>query len=266
VFPSVFSVTSAQLAAWTTAFLWPFVRILALVSTAPVLGDPVVPRQIKVALAALLAIVLAPALGTATAVPIVSAAGVWIVAQQVLVGVAMGFCMRLVFAAVQAAGEYIGLQMGLSFASFYDPASGGQTVVVARLLNLLAVLIFLALDGHLLLIAALAHSFETLPVADAPLAAGGWMTLARAGGGIFATGLMLALPLVTALLILNLAMGILNRASPQFSIFAVGFPLTLLAGIAMLYLLMPNLAAFLDPRFGDALGQVQQVVRALGPR
>lgn len=263
--PAVLSVTSAQLAAWLAAFLWPFVRILALVGTAPVLGDPAVPRQVKVALAALLAMVLAPALGAAAAVPVMSAAGLWILAQQVLIGVAMGFSMRLVFVAVQAAGETIGLQMGLSFASFFDPSSGGSTVVVARLLHMLAVLIFLALDGHLLMIAVLAGSFETLPIANAPLAAGGWILLVRQAGEIFVTGLMLALPLVTALLALNLAMGILNRASPQFSIFSVGFPLTLLAGIAMLLLLMPRLGAFLDPRFGQALDALAQLTRALRP-
>jgi flagellar biosynthetic protein FliR len=89
--------------------------------------------------------------------------------------------------------------------------------------------------------------------------------LVRSAGEIFASGLMLALPLVTALLILNLAMGILNRASPQFSIFAVGFPLTLLAGIAMLYLLIPQLAGFLDPRFAGALDNASQIMRALRP-
>lgn len=257
------SVTSGQLAAWVASFLWPFVRMLALVSTAPILSDPAVPRQVKVALAAILAVVLAPALGAAAAVPPVSAAGVWILVQQVLIGVAMGFSMRLVFAAVQAAGEYIGLQMGLSFASLIDPSSGGQSTVVARLLSLLAMLIFLAVDGHLQLIAALAHSFETLPVGAAPLAAGGWLLVARSGGEIFVTGLMLALPLVTALLTLNLAMGILNRASPQFSIFAVGFPLTLLAGTAMLYLLMPQLPAFLRPQFEAAIELVTRLPRAL---
>jgi flagellar biosynthetic protein FliR len=265
VTPSVFSVNSAQLAAWTIAFLWPFIRILALVSTAPVLSDPSVPRRVKVSLAALLALMLAPSTQGAALVPIVSAAGIWITAQQVLIGVAMGFSMRLVFAAVQAAGEYVGLQMGLSFASFFDPASGSSTVVVSRLLYMLSMLIFLAIDGHLLVIAVLAQSFEVLPIADTPLAAGGWLHLVRAAGEIFASGLMLALPLVTALLILNLAMGILNRASPQFSIFAVGFPLTLLAGIAMLYLLIPHLGAFLDPRFAAALNTMGQVARALRP-
>lgn len=263
--PAIFSVTSAELTAWLTAFLWPFVRMLALVSTAPVFGEPGVARQTKVAVAALLAVALAPTLGPMPAVPVVSAGGVWILVQQVLIGGAIGFTMRMVFAAVLAAGEYIGLQMGLSFASFFDPMAGGATMVVARLMHMLAILLFLAVDGHLLMLAALAESFHTLPIADAPLAAQGWMLLVSGGGRIFANGLMLALPLVTALLTLNLAMGILNRASPQFSIFAVGFPLTLLAGIGMLQLLMPQLGAFLEPRFAAALSSVLQLTQALRP-
>ena len=261
----VFTVTSAQWAAWMAAFLWPFVRMLALVSTAPVFGDSIVSRRVKVVIAVLLTIVLGPTLGPMPSTPVVSAGGLWILIQQVLIGGAMGFCMRMVFAAVQAAGEYISLQMGLSFASFFDPMGGGSTMVVSRLLNMLAMLLFLAVDGHLMLVAALADSFHTLPVADAPLSAQGWMLLVQGGGQVFVTGLMLSLPLVTALLTLNLAMGILNRASPQFSIFAVGFPLTLLAGILMLELLMPRLGAFLEPRFAAGLAGVTNFVQALRP-
>jgi flagellar biosynthetic protein FliR len=265
VTPSIISVTSAQLEGWMVAFLWPFVRMLALVSTAPIFGEAWVPRQVKVLIAAMLAFVISPTIGPLPAVPVVSAGGVWIIVQQVLIGAAMGFTVRLVFTAVLAAGEYIGLQMGLSFASFFDPMSHGSTMVVSRLLNMLAMLIFLALDGHLLMVNALAESFHTLPIADAQLASRGWMFLALAIGEIFASGLMLSLPLITALLTLNLAMGILNRASPQFSIFAVGFPLTLLAGIFMLQLLMPNLGAFLEPRFGEAIANMLRFTQGLRP-
>lgn len=263
--PSILSVTSAELSAWLTAFLWPFIRMLALVSTAPVFGEPGVSRNLKVAIAALLAVAIAPTLAPMPPVPVVSAGGLWIIVQQVLIGAAIGFTMRMVFAAVLAAGEYIGLQMGLSFASFFDPMSGGATTVIARFLHMLAILIFLAFDGHLLMVAALAESFHTLPIADAPLAAQGWIFLVSAGAQIFANGLMLSLPLVTALLTLNLAMGILNRASPQFSIFAVGFPLTLLAGIGMMQLLIPQLGAFLEPRFAEALDNVLRLTQALAP-
>lgn len=261
----VFTVTSEQWAAWMAAFIWPFVRMLALISTAPIFGESSIPRRVKVGLAAILAIVLSPTLGPMPTTPVVSVGGLWVMTQQVLIGGAMGFCMRMVFTAVQAAGEYISLQMGLSFASFFDPSAGGATMVVARLLNMLAMLLFLASNGHLMLIAALVDSFHTLPVADAPLSALGWMQLAQAGGQIFSTGLMLGLPLVTALLTLNLAMGILNRASPQFSIFAVGFPLTLLAGILMLEMLMPRMGPFLEPRFAAGLSGITNFVQALRP-
>jgi flagellar biosynthetic protein FliR len=263
--PPVLSVTSDQLNVWMVAFLWPFVRMLALISTAPVFSEAAVPRTVKVGLAALLALAITPTLGALPSVPLVSAGGFWILIQQVLIGAAMGFSMRMVFAMVQAAGEYAGLQMGLSFASFYDPTSGGNTTVLARLLNVIAMLIFLATDGHLMLIMTLAESFHTLPIADAPLAASGWFLLVSAGSQIVAGGLMLALPLIATLLTLNLAMGILNRVSPQFSIFSVGFPITLLAGIGMVQLVMQYIAPFLEPRFSAGLAFILQFLQGLRP-
>lgn len=261
--PPIFSVTSEQLSVWLVAFLWPFVRMLALISTAPIFSEAAVPRTAKIGLAALLSMAIAPTLGALPAVPLVSASGFWILIQQILIGAAMGFSMRMVFALVQAAGEYAGLQMGLSFASFFDPTSGGQTMVLARLLNAIALLIFVAVDGHLVLIMTLAESFHTLPVADAPLAAGGWFLLVSAGSQIVSGGLMLALPIIATLLTLNLAMGILNRVSPQFSIFAVGFPLTLLAGMAMMQVLMQHLAPFLEPRFTTGFEFIFQFLQGL---
>ena len=263
--PPVFSVTSDQLSAWMVAFLWPFVRMLSLISTAPLFSEKSVPRAVKVGLAVLLAIVIAPTLGALPAVPLVSAPGLWILIQQILIGAAMGFSMKMVFAMVQSAGDYVGLQMGLSFASFFDPTSGGNTMVLARLLNVIAMLIFLAVDGHLVLIETLAESFQTLPIADAPLAAGGWFLLVAAGGQIFLGALILALPLIATLLTLNLAMGILNRASPQFSIFSVGFPITLLAGIAMLQVLMEYMGPFLEPRFAAGFTSILEFLQGLRP-
>lgn len=259
----ILSVSSDQLNLWLVTFLWPFVRMLALISTAPVFGEASVPRAVKVGLSLLLALVITPTLDAVPAVPLMSAGGVWILIQQVLIGAAMGFSMRLVFAVVHAAGEYVGLQMGLSFASFFDPTSGGNTMVLARLLNVMAMLIFLATDGHLMLIRTLAESFHALPIADAPLARGGWFLLASAGAQIVSDGLMLALPLIATLLSLNLAMGILNRVSPQFSVFSVGFPITLLAGVGMLQLLMQYIAPFLEPRFSAGFELIPRFLQGL---
>ncbi len=263
---SLVSVNSDQLTLWVASFLWPFVRMLALISTAPVLGEKSVPRQVKVALSLLLTMIVAPTLGSIPQVPLVSSTGIWIVLQQVLIGVAMGLSMRAVFAIVQAAGDYVGLQMGLSFAAFFDPTSGGQTQVVARLLNLLALLIFMSVDGHLLLIMTLVESFTVLPVTEASLPARGWWVLVAAGSHIFTGGLMLSLPIVATLLAVNLAMGILNRVSPQFSIFAVGFPITLLIGMAMLQLLMPYLGPFMEPRFAEGFATIGRALQAWASR
>jgi flagellar biosynthetic protein FliR len=259
----VLSITSEQLNGLIVSFLWPFVRMLALISSAPIFGEKTVPRSIKVGMAVLLSIVVAPTLREMPLVPPFSVAGVWILIQQILIGLAMGFSMKLVFSMVQAAGEYIGLQMGLSFASFFDPTSGGNTMVIARFLNTIAMLIFLATDLHLMLIQTLAESFSVLPISDAPLAAGGWYTLVLTGGQIFSGGLMLALPIITILLSINLAMGVLNRASPQFSIFAVGFPITLLTGIFMIQALMQYTVPFLEPRFISSFSSVLNFLNEL---
>ncbi|QET05811.1 MULTISPECIES: flagellar biosynthetic protein FliR [Cupriavidus] len=239
-------VTTDQLYGWIAAFLWPMFRLLALIATAPLFGESSIPRRAKVALAGLLAAVVSPTLSNIPAVPAYSYEGLLIIVNEVGIGVAMGFTMRLVFAAVQVAGEYTGLQMGLSFASFYDRNSGGQTMVLSRFMNLVATLMFLAVDGHLTMLATVVDSFNGLPIAASPLSGHGWGAIARAGSLVFAWGTLLALPMIATLLTLNLALGILNRASPQLSIYAVGFPITLAGGMLVLMLVMPQMSAYMQ--------------------
>ncbi|AOI68957.1 flagellar biosynthetic protein FliR [Burkholderia ubonensis] len=255
----MFSVTYAQLNAWLTAFLWPFVRMLALVAVAPVTGHASVPGRVKIGVAAFMALVVAPTLGPLPAVTVFSAQGIWIVVTQFLIGVAMGFTMQIVFAAAQAAGDAIGLSMGLGFATFFDPHASGATPVMGRFLNAVAILAFLAFDGHLQVLAALAASFQALPVSAELLHAPGWRTLAAFGATVFQMGLLLALPVVAALLIANLALGILNRAAPQVGIFQVGFPVTMLVGLLLVQLMVPNMVPFFGHLFDmglDAMGRV----------
>src|SRR5690606_11642919 len=129
----------------------------------------------------------------------------------VMIGVAVGFTMQLAFAAVRTAGEIIGLQMGLSFATFVDPASHLNMPVLARIIDMLALLLFLTFNGHLWLISLLVDTFHTLPIGGDPVNSNAFLALARAGGLIFINGMMLALPVITMLLTLNLALGLLNR-------------------------------------------------------
>ena len=258
-------VTTAQLYGWIAAFLWPMFRLLALISVAPVFSESTIPRRLKILLAAALAVIISPTIGKIPVVPVYSLEGLLIILNEVGIGLSMGFAMRLVFAAVQMAGEVIGLQMGLSFASFYDRSAGGQTMVLSRFLNIVATLLFVALDGHLMMLAALIDSFQGLPIAGVPLSGHGWGVLARAGSMVFSAGTLLSLPMIAALLTMNLAMGILNRASPQLSIFAVGFPVTLLGGMLVLSLVMPHMGAYVQHLIDTGLQTAVTVLDQLAP-
>jgi flagellar biosynthetic protein FliR len=236
----VLTFTSAQLEAWLALFFWPFTRIMAWIMVDPVFGNRAVPVRIKVFTAFLLTLVLAPLLPPLPPASPASAEGLLILVQQFLIGVTLGFVMRVVFAAIEMAGHMTGLQMGLGFATFFDPQNAAQTPVVAQFLTLFTVLVLLAVNGHLLLIHALAESFRTLPVGVDGVAPEGMKELVEWGGEIFRTGVLLSLPVIAALLITNLAIGVMTRAAPQLNIFAVGFPLTLAAGFVVLYLALSH--------------------------
>jgi flagellar biosynthetic protein FliR len=226
----VISVTSAQLDAWLVAFIWPFTRILGLIATAPVTGRPEFPNRAKIGLAILISIVIAPALPPLPTIDPSSWSGLFLLANELAIGLALGFIMRLVFTAVEMAADLMGLQMGLGFAQFYDVSAAAQVPVLGRFFGLAAVLTFLAIDGHLLLFAVLTESFTTLPVGGGTSSAF-WKALASLGGNLVFAALSLALPVIAALLITNLALGVLTRAAPQLNIFAVGFPITLMIGL-----------------------------------
>ena len=258
------SVTSAQLSAWLALFIFPFVRILALIASAPVLGNRQVPVRVKIGLAMMLTIVIAPTLTMPPNIDPGSALGLFVMLQQVLAGLAMGFIMRLIFIAVEMSGEIAGMQMGLGFASFFDPMNATFTPVVAQFLGIIAVLAFLGMDGHLYMLAALAESFQAFPVSSAVPQATALHTLATWGGSIFSYALQLSMPVIGALLITNLALAILTRSAPQLNIFAIGFPITLAIGFATLLLSISYLAPLLDQVIHASLDAALHVMRQLG--
>jgi len=258
----VITLTLNELYAWFAAFWWPFVRMLALVAVSPVFGESGAPVRVKIGLAALLAVAIAPTLPAMPAMAPASYAGLAITAQQVLIGIAMGFVMKIAFAVVQTMGELVGLSLGLSFASFFDPSVGASTAVLARILHAIALLLFLALDGHLLVLAILTQSFQTLPVAIATLAPDGWGVLLTWGTRITELGLLLALPLVAAMLIVNLALGILNRTATQLSVFSVGFPISLSVGAVLLTVMLPQITPDIERLFQKALTTLERLLPA----
>lgn len=258
------SFTSAQLDAWLTAFFFPLARVLALMATAPIFNNTAQPARIRMAAGFVITLAIVPVLPAMPAVPPGSWLGLVIIAQQILIGVLLGFTLRLALLAIDVAGSIIGMQMSLSFAVSYDPQSAGQTPVLSEFLTLFAMLIFLALNGHLLTINVLAESFRLLPVSLEPVRAASFAVLMSWSAVIFSTGLLIALPLITTLLIANLAMGVLARVAPQLNIFAVGFPVTLMAGFVLLMFSIPYLGMALEHLFDRAFHAMAAVLRAAG--
>lgn len=248
------SFTTDQLYAWAGAFLWPFVRILALVGTAPVLSHRAIAPQVKIGLALAIAVVVAPTLPAPPASTLASWNGFGVLAQQVAVGAAMGFMLRLMFAAIELAGDLIGLSMGLSFATFVDPQNSDQTPLVGSFLGLLASLVFLAINGHLIMINGIVESFRVFPVGSMPTTGTGMLRdFALMGAEIFRVGVHLALPVIAALLVVNLAIGVMTRAAPQLNLMSFGFPVGLLAGLWMLWIAAPWMTAAIERHLEKSL-------------
>ncbi|OCG46116.1 flagellar biosynthetic protein FliR [Gilliamella sp. Fer1-1] len=246
--------------AWAKDGFFPFVRILALIMVAPILGEKEIPNRVKISLALLIAIAL-PLPHLDEHIKIYSFIGIWMIAQQIMIGVLIGFTMQLAFMTVRFAGELIGMQMGLGMATFFDPIGGPSTSVLSRLINIIALLIFLSVDGHLWLLYGIANSFDIIPIAVMPLQANGYLALIDVSKLLFINGIMLALPLMTLLLIVNISLGLLNRITPQLSIFVVGYPATLLLGLLMLTYLISALPTFATFVFEQMFEQISTLLR-----
>ena len=257
--------TDAQLNAWVVALMFPLSRVLGLVTTAPVFSGTGMPQQFRLILGLLITLAIAPVLPPMPEVAAGSWQGLFILAQQALIGAIMGLTLRIAFAAVDMAGDLIGLQMGLSFAVFYDPGQGAQTPVVTEFLTLLATLLFLAMNGHLLAISALTQSFTLLPVSATPFSSKGLSTFLTWSATLFSSGLLLSLPLVAALLIANIALGVLSRIAPTLNLFAIGFPVTLGAGMLVLTLSLPYFGAALEKLYDRGFTALEGVVLAGKP-
>lgn len=234
------TIASADLNAMIAAFIFPLARILALLSAAPPYNSGSLPRRARLILGLAITLAITPGLDNLPAVAPASEIGLLVMAEQMLIGYAMGFSLRLVFSAIDLAGTVFSTQMGLGFATSYDPMSTSQTPVVSEMIGILALLMFMAIDGHLMVLSTLAQSFRALPIGVLPGSAS-WANLANAVAIVFSAGLLLALPIITALLITNTALGILGRVSPQLNLIVIGFPVTIALGFAALYVALPYL-------------------------
>ena len=237
------TLTEAQLTAWLAPIFWPFIRVLALFSALPVLGQRSVPARVRIGLVFLIVVAAQPSLPPMPAVALDSPLAFMLVLQNVLIGVTLGFAVRIVFAAVEFAGELIGLQMGLNYAGFFDPASGAQGTATARFFGATVGFLFIAINAHLLVIAAVVQSFHAFPVGAEPFAFLRALQPQTWGAEVFALGLWIALPLIGMLLFVNLVLGIISRVASQMNIFAIGFPITLGVGLLGILLTLPMMQA-----------------------
>jgi len=175
-----------------------------------------------------------------------------IVGQELLIGIALGFITRIFLEVFVVAGQLVSLQTGLGFGSLVDPMNGASVPLISQAFLIIATLLFLAFDGHLLFIELVVRSFHTVPVATDSLARIDFLAVAEWGSWLFAGGLLVSLAAVLALLMLNLAFGVLTRAAPQLNLFVIGFPATMVVGFILLWLLSGDLLRHFEREFGQA--------------
>jgi flagellar biosynthetic protein FliR len=253
------ALTTGQLDAWLAQLLWPFIRIGSCFMVAPAFGALVVPARIRIVLAGAITLVIAPLVPSPAAIAPFSPAGIVVTIQQVIIGIAIGFSLQVLFDAVTLGGQLLANSMGLSFAFNTDPLHGVQTPVVGQLYSMLVMLTFLALDGHLKLIEILVDGFRTLPVGTSGLGQEGVWSIVLWGKELFTGALAVALPGVTALLIVNVAFGVMSRAAPQLNLFAVGFPISLVFGLLIMLAGLPSM----QTTFVHLLSEAFELLRKL---
>ena len=245
--------TALQLSQWLADFFWPLTRIGAMFMAAPIFSVRQVPVRFRLLLAVLITLLVQPVLPPAPVVAVLSVDGLAIAGQQILIGIALGFLLQMAFQALVFGGQVMAYSMGLGFAHMMDPANGVQVPVVAQFWLILAMLAFLLMNGHLILIAALVDTFTVLPIATDGLGRAGLWELLSWASRMFAEGLLMTMPVVVSLLLVNIGLGIVSRAAPQLNIFAVGFPISLMMGFLLIWATLPqvmkNFSALVDEAF-----------------
>ena len=229
--PLTFNV--ADVSAWMGRMWWPALRVGGFVLAAPIASEGVVPSLVKIVLTLSLAFLLGPLIEVPAGLSIFSATGMLTAVMELLIGIAIGMVVQVAFESLVFAGQSISLTMGLGFATLVDPQRGAQVPVLGQLFMIFGTLTYLSINGHLMLLGALTQSFHTLPIGT-HLGQNFLWSLVVWGAQVFNTGLLIALPAVIALVIVNLALGVVTRAAPQLNLFGIGFTITLMSGFFVL--------------------------------
>lgn len=219
-------------------FLLPFIRIAALFMVMPIFGTELVPKRIRILLSLGVSLIAFTSLsGSAPMItPLWSMLElVLLITQQIIIGVAIGLTIHIVFQAFVIAGQISAMQMGLGFASMMDPQNGVSVPAVGQLYLMIVTLLYLSMNGHLYAIQIVMESFEVLPLYDFNLSTLPIDKLVKLSGWLFLGAMKISLPAIAALLIVNLSIGIMTKAAPQLNIFSIGFPVTMILGLIILW-------------------------------
>jgi flagellar biosynthesis protein FliR len=254
------TITINEIVQLVQLWLWPFFRVAGLLMTAPVIGTRSVPVRIRVILAMTITMVIVPVLPEVPKIDPISLQGFLITVQQVIIGLAMGLCMRVIFIALELAGQAIGQLMGLMLASMVDPLNGNQVPIIGQFYLLLSTLLFLVVDGHLMMIRVLAESFNSMPIAATGLSRDGAWEVLMWTGRIMKTAVVIALPVLASLLIVNLSFGVMTRSAPQLNIFAVGFPIMIILGVVIIFFSLKNFIPHMMQMFDDGILMMYKLV------
>ena len=233
--------TESEIIVFLLQYLLPLFRIAALFMAMPVMSSQLVPVRLRIILALLITYLVVPLIpevprvGTALSLELMV-----IIIREIAIGLSVGFVFQIAFQIFVLSGQYIAMTMGLGFASMNDPTNGVQTTVLSQFFLLLVTLLFIVVNGHLVIIEMIIESFRTLPVGESVLDPAVYFSIVKLGAWMFLTALIFSLPLLASILFINITFGVMSRAAPQLNIFAVGFPFTLVSGLFLIYLGLTN--------------------------
>jgi flagellar biosynthetic protein FliR len=253
--------TDAQIATWVASFILPLFRIAAVLMTMPIIGTKMVPGRIRLYLALAITVVVVPGLSPMPEVNPLSLSGLLLIAEQILIGAVFGLSLQLFFQIFVVAGQVVAIQMGMAFASMVDPVNGVNVAVVSQFLSMLVTLLFLSMNGHLVVFEVITESFTTLPVGTGLMVNHYWDLVGRLSW-VLGAALLLVLPAITALLVVNIAFGVMTRAAPQLNIFSIGFPLTLVLGLGIFWVVLADILSHYQALASEALQWLRELARA----
>lgn len=253
--------TDAQISTWVATFMLPLFRVAAVLMTMPVFGTTLIPTRVRLYFAVAITVVIVPALPPMPTVQALDLSALLLIGEQILIGALFGLALQLLFQAFVIAGQIVAIQMGLAFASMVDPANGVNTTVISQFLTMLVTLLFLSMNGHLVVFEVLTESFTTLPVGSGLMVNHFW-DLAGRLGWVMGSALLLVLPAITALLVINIAFGVMTRAAPQLNIFSIGFPMTLVLGMGIFWVGLADILSHYQSLASEALQWLRELARA----